>query len=198
MRMLIAICTLALAACGSSKSHDSADKTSVSPGTTDQRAAPEKSETEIARQGDSTQRVYAFGGTIVGSNIGEFGGEIKFLEPDGASYEVISDNSAGVFAMPYGVVALTGLAHLGSSRGAVYLITKAADSPVSATLLMQLPGAPCDVARDADNISMRIGYWEELAPNDHVRKYACYRLSPDRQLSTYECPLPEKSTCNPG
>ena len=198
MRRSIAIFTLALVACGSPESLGSTDAASTSSSALEQHATPEQSETEIARKGDSTQRVYAFGGTIVGSNVGEFGGEIKFQEPDGASYDIISDNSAGVFAMPYGVVAFTGLAHLGSSRGAVHLITKAADSPVSATLLMQLPGAPCDVAKDGDSISMRIGYWEERAPNDHVRKYACYRLSQDRQLSTYECPLPEKSTCNPG
>ena len=198
MRRIVAICTLALAACTPSGDHDSQDKASASSSTLDQQATRIQSETEIPRQGNSTQRVYAFGGTIVGSNVGEFGGEIKFLEPNGVSYDIISDNSAGVFAMPYGVVALTGLAHMGSSRGSVHLISRVADSPVSATLLMELPGAPCDVAKDADSITMRIGYWKELAPNNHVRTYACYRLSPDRQLTKYDCPLPDKSTCNPG
>ena len=199
MRILLATATLALMACSPSETQDSADKIATSSKAIDQRAvAAVESKDEAPRQGDTSQRVHAFGGVIVGSNMGEFGGDVRFTQSDGTSYGIVPNNSAGVFAMPYGVVALTGLEHLGSSRGAVHSISKAVDSPVTAKLMMHLPGAPCDVARDGENITMKIGYWEERSPNDQVRRYACYRLTSDRELSKFECPVPEQQTCNPG
>src|SRR3546814_4876269 len=87
---------------------------------------------EVLRQAEAKQTLQAFGGTLVGKDEGEWGGEVAFREPDGNTYTVIADNSHGIFEMPYGVVALTGLAHLGINRGAITPLNRSADSRRSA------------------------------------------------------------------
>src|SRR3546814_15123212 len=144
MRYIIAIITgvaVVLAGCQPSRDDVLADAA--------QRQA------EVLRQAEAKQTLQAFGGTLVGKDEGEWGGEVAFREPDGNTYTVIADNSHGIFAMPYGVVALTGLAHLGINRGAIHTLSRSADSRVEAKLLVKLPGAPCDVIREGNQITMR-------------------------------------------
>src|SRR3546814_9761494 len=91
--------------------------------------------------------------------------------------------------MPYGVVALTGLAHLGINRGAIHTLSRSADSRVEAKLLVKLPGAPCDVIREGNQITMRIrtGY-EETQNRSSKPIFSCYALRPDKNLVRYDCP----------
>ena len=196
MRELIAIFTLALSACHAPDSHSPVDADPVETQTSEQ-AVSRSVEADTEPQVGSKQSVHAFGGTIVGTNSGEWGGEIAFRENDGTSYTIVPDNSEGIFVMPYGVVALTGLAHLGTNRGTVHILSKSPDSRITATPLVQLPGAPCDVVKEGDRITMKIGYWQQDGPNA-IRKFACYEIRPDRQLARYECPQPEADICFSG
>src|SRR3546814_20754300 len=84
--------------------------------------------------------------------------------------------------MPYGVVALTGLAHLGINRGAIHTLSRSADSRVEAKLLVKLPGAPCDVIREGNQITMRIrpGY-EETQNRSSKPIFSCYALRTDKR-----------------
>src|SRR5690606_27954406 len=115
-----------------------------------------EAQAELLRKVEPKQSLPAFGGTLIGKDEGEWGGEVAFREPDGTTYTVVADNSHGIFEMPYGVIALTGLAHLGGNRGTVHLLSRTPGARVSARPLMQLPGAPCDVVRVGDRINMRI------------------------------------------
>jgi hypothetical protein len=159
-------------------------------------AEAEKAQAEITSQAAAKQSLQAFGGTITGKNEGEWGGEVAFQEPGGSSYTVIADNSHGIFEMPYGVVALTGLAHLGTNRGAVHLLSRPPGSRVSATPLMQLPGSPCDVMRTDNRITMRIFAGNKRLPDGILTsEYSCYALISAKELVQYQCPNPEPEVC---
>lgn len=183
MRRIFAMILVALSGC--QPSHDTA------------LAETERSQAGTLRQTETPQRLHAFGGTLTGKDEGEWGGEVKFQEQDGTSYTVVADNSHGIFEMPYGVVALTGLAHLGSNRGAVHLLTRLPGKRVTARQLMQLPGAPCDVIRTDDRITMRISSWHRNAVSGTVtpQQYTCHALLSDQHLVQYKCPTPEPEIC---
>jgi hypothetical protein len=182
MKQIIAIAVLALVGCQPSRDDVLADAA--------------RTQAEIIRQAEAKQTLRAFGGTIIGKDEGEWGGEIAFREPDGSVYTVIADNSHGIFAMPYGVVAITGLAHLGTNRGAVHLLSRAPDAHVTATPLLQLPGAPCDVAQEGNRITMRISIgYETLSDGTSRPDFRCYALQSSKDLVTYTCPTPQPDIC---
>ena len=117
---------------------------------------------------------------------------IAFQEPNGTFYTVVADNSHGIFEMPYGVIALTGVAHLGSNHGTVHLLSRDPGSRVSARPLLQLPGFPCDVIRVENRITMRIPSGHKKLPDGTMMpSYGCYVLVSDKELVRYTCPTPE-------
>jgi hypothetical protein len=182
MRYIIAICIAVLAGCQPSRDEVVADA--------------KKTQAETIRQAEVKQSLRAFGGTIIGKNEGEWGGEVAFQESDGVTYTVIADNSSGIFEMSYGVIALTGLAHLGVNRGTVHLLSRPHGSRVSAKPLIQLPGAPCDVMRVGNRINMRIPSGHKtLSDGTITSAYTCYALISGKDLMQYQCPVPEPEMC---
>ena len=182
MRLVIALAALALVGC--------------QPSRDDLRADAAQTQAEIIRRAEAKQTLRAFGGTVIGKDEGEWGGEIAFREPDGSVYTVIADNSHGIFAMPYGVVALTGLAHLGTNHGAVYLLSRAAGAQVTATPLMQLPGAPCDVTQEGNRITLRVSIENETRSDGTSRPvFQCYSLQSPKDLVRYRCPISQPDIC---
>ena len=182
MKFLLAIVIVLLAGCQPSRDTVLADA--------------EKAQAEVLRKVEPKQSLPAFGGTVLGKDEGEWGGEVEFHESDGTTYTVVADNSHGIFEMPYGVIALTGLAHLGSHRGTAYLLTRASGARVSAQPLMQLPGSPCDVVRVGDHINMRIPSGQKELPGGvKTSAYSCYALVSAKQLVQYKCPVPEPEIC---
>jgi len=146
---------------------------------------------QIVRRVKAVHALEAFGGTIAGTNQGEFGGEVAFRESNGTAYTVIDDNSVGSFEMPYGVIAVTGLAHLGINRGAVHLLSRPKGARVTARLLLELPGAPCDVLRVDDRLMMRIpADFIRHEDGSATRRFDCYVLESAKKLTRYECPDP--------
>lgn len=84
----------------------------------------------------------AFGGVLLGSDRGEWGGELVFRDRSGTLQRLVDQNVRGIVRMPSGIVVFTGLAHLGMSAGAIYSVSRRADGSVVATLIRQLRGAP--------------------------------------------------------
>jgi HEAT repeat protein len=83
-------------------------------------------------------------GWLVGADDGEFGGELVFKGDDGTSRTVLDANVKSIHLMPDGrMVVPTGLAHLMSNKGALYVVACDASS-CRATLWKRLPGAPRD------------------------------------------------------
>jgi hypothetical protein len=84
----------------------------------------------------------AFGGELLGSDRGEWGGELVFRDGGGAIHPLINRNVRGIAPMPFGVAVFTGLAHLGMSAGNIYSVARRADGAVAATLIHNLRGSP--------------------------------------------------------
>ena len=149
----------------------------------------QQAKSEIPRPIDTKQRVHAFGGTVVGADMGEFGGGVSFIDSDGTTYQVISDNSHGIFNTPHGVLAMTGLAHMSINRGAVYLLSREPNKRVSATVTLQLPGAPCnDTSLSNGDISLRV--FAGIRNNDP--SYRCFLLQSPSRLIEQQCAPKEK------
>jgi len=182
MRLLLAFLLLTCTAC--------------KPSLDEVRADAKKNEAEILRQAETKQSLQAFGGTVIGKDEGEWGGEVVFREPSGKTYQLVPDNSHGIFDMPYGVVALTGLAHLSTNRGAVYVLSKDQGQRVKATSTLHLPGAPCDVARNGGQIHMRIfAGFASSGSGGSKPEYHCYALRSPSNLTREKCSVPESPIC---
>lgn len=82
------------------------------------------------------------GGLLLGSNRGEWGGEVVFLRPGGAQEKVLDENIVGLHKTPQGIVAVTGLAHLMLEQGALYRIERQPDGTFQANWWKRLPGVP--------------------------------------------------------
>lgn len=81
-------------------------------------------------------------GYIVGSNQGEWGGEIVFIDRAGKSHIIVQENTEAIYKTPSGVLATTGLAHLGMNGGLIYRLEKDAVGQWQGRPWRQLPGAP--------------------------------------------------------
>ena len=81
-------------------------------------------------------------GYLVGSDKGEWGGEITFIDVQGDSNVVVGKNTEAIYQTPQGIVAVTGLAHLSSNEGLIYKVTKDAQGKWGAKKWRALPGAP--------------------------------------------------------
>lgn len=84
------------------------------------------------------------GGVLVGTNRGEWEGELVFLSSAAGRQLVIEKNVnvVGLHRVGSHVVAVTGLAHLSVSEGALYRVDPGPDGRLRATEWRVLPGAP--------------------------------------------------------
>lgn len=87
----------------------------------------------------------AFDGELLGSDRGEWGGELVFRDKGAVIHRMLEHNVRAIIPMPFGVVVFTGLAHMGMSTGAIYLITQDPGHLPRANLLHGLSGAPSDI-----------------------------------------------------
>ncbi|MBL9202400.1 MAG: HEAT repeat domain-containing protein [Opitutaceae bacterium] len=81
-------------------------------------------------------------GHLLGTDLGEFGGELVFRDASGARHTITRTNTQGIVRMPFGIVAATGLAHMILNNGFLYLVDfNPGETPV-ARRWKSLPGAP--------------------------------------------------------
>ncbi len=81
-------------------------------------------------------------GYIVGASRGEWGGELMFIDGNGAFTKILDDNIQGIYHTTSGVVVVAGMAHLSSNRGMLYTVIKQADGKWAAVKWRALPGVP--------------------------------------------------------
>jgi HEAT repeat protein len=79
---------------------------------------------------------------IVGTDHGEWGGELYEVGTDSQARVLLDQNTSGVYRLPFGILAVTGLAHLGMDHGALYLVRPLEGGKFKATLWKTLPAAP--------------------------------------------------------
>lgn len=81
-------------------------------------------------------------GYLVGTDNGEWGGEIAFIDGDGNSHLVAHENTEAIYKTAAGIFAVTGLAHMGANSGFIFKIQKGAGQQWTAEKWRALPGAP--------------------------------------------------------
>lgn len=120
-------------------------------------------------------------GWLVGSDQGEWGGELV-LEPEtGPAKTVLHTNIAGVHVLGHaGVVAVTGLAHLGSDGGCLYTVSCTSATTCRATQWKQLPGAPrSSWITEAGDLLVNTTQGSVLvAPDGSIRMAECTKRQP--------------------
>jgi hypothetical protein len=103
-----------------------------------------------APEGSSVHRVkqtpdcglHVEGGVLLGASRGEWGGELVLRRAGAPDLVLIDDNTHGVYRTPSGIIAITGLGHMSSDRGALYRIDCLPDGSCSAKWWKRLPGEP--------------------------------------------------------
>jgi hypothetical protein len=81
-------------------------------------------------------------GYLIGSNRGEWGGEISFVDTKGNVEEVSGRNTEAIYHAGGSILAVTGLAHLTMNSGFILKVSKSADGRWMAANWRVLPGAP--------------------------------------------------------
>lgn len=81
-------------------------------------------------------------GHLVGTDNGEWGGEIRFIDRDGNSNLIAGVNTEGLYETAAGILAVTGLAHLDMNGGVIYKLSRSAAASWTAEKWRALPGAP--------------------------------------------------------
>ncbi len=170
---------------------------SCQPAPGDQLARLKAEEKEMLARTQPDHTLEALGGTINGKDLGEWGGEVTFREQNGHEHQLIDDNSRGIFDMPYGVIAITGLAHLGENRGSVYVIRRGnSTNRVTATKTLTLPGWPCETIASKNEIMLRVfrGYGP-ASERPSSPLYTCYALQSSSRARPTTCPAVVPEGC---
>jgi HEAT repeat protein len=81
-------------------------------------------------------------GWLLGSDRGEWGGELVYRPDQGAIQRFLEDNIQNIYRIGSRTIAVAGLAHLMSNHGMLYELTRAPDGQWSAAPWRSLPGAP--------------------------------------------------------
>lgn len=81
-------------------------------------------------------------GWLTGSNRGEWGGELVFIDEDGNSNIVLNTNVEDIYRLGELTLATTGLAHLGINNGKIYKLELSKGGNWIATPWIKLPGVP--------------------------------------------------------
>lgn len=82
------------------------------------------------------------GGTLTGTNNGEFGGELSWGKGGEQTQLIVKDNVVAIEPAEGGAIALFGLAHMTISYGYAIHLSPLADGGWSLTEVARLPGAP--------------------------------------------------------
>ena len=81
-------------------------------------------------------------GYLVGSDRGEWGGEIAYVNREGKARILMPLNTEAIYKTKAGIVAVTGVAHMTFNSGCLFKISKTADGRWGAEKWRVLPGAP--------------------------------------------------------
>lgn len=133
----------------------------------------------------------AFGGRLLGSDHGEWGGRLSFQYDDGTRVPLLDTNVVGLHRMPFGVVVVTGLWHMTADNGKLLLVTRNGDRKLRVDVLKVLPHAAVKSWQRKDG-SLDIAMLDtDVEPRDGAWPFKCVHLSPDRHVEPIPCPQPD-------
>jgi hypothetical protein len=133
----------------------------------------------------------AFDGQLLGGDRGEWGGELVFRDKHAVIHRMLEHNVLAIIRMPFGIAVFTGLAHMGMSKGAIYVVRQEGHQLPRASLLYELSGVPSDIEWTVDNDlafkvrpGMRAKYdFLSLSPSE------CHLLDKKGELRMLSCAL---------
>jgi hypothetical protein len=133
-------------------------------------------------------QIPAFGGRLLGSDHGEWGGWLSFQYDDGTLVRLLDTNVVGLHRMPFGVVVVTGFWHLTADDGKLLLVTRNGDRKLRVDVLAVLPHAAVQSWQRKDG-SLDIAMLDpDIEPRDGVWAFRCVHLLLDRRLEPMPCP----------
>ncbi len=113
---------------------------------------------------------------FVGSNWGEFVGELVFMEKGKEPLILLKGNIIDIFKMPYGIVALTARLHMTFNEGEVYKVFKNKNDKWEVEHMQALPGATSN-AWKLEGDKILINTYERgsviLLPNGQLEMAKC-------------------------
>lgn len=122
-------------------------------------------------------------GRLLGSDRGEFGGELVLSRKDNDSESepeiILRDNIEDLFLMPYGIVVTAGLDHMGYDHGAVYLLKFSGSQP-TVKKIYDLPSAV-------------VSSWHTKDENILINtRRGSYLIKSSTDMSPIKCPAQNK------
>ncbi|MGN6151143.1 MAG: hypothetical protein ACTHOH_03925 [Lysobacteraceae bacterium] len=133
-------------------------------------------------------QIPAFGGRLLGSNHGEWGGWLSFQYDDGTVVRLLETNVVGLRRMPFGVVVVTGFWHLTADDGKLLLVTRNGDRKLRVEVLAVLPHAAVKSWQRKDG-SLDIAMLDkDIEPRDGVWAFRCVHLRLYRRVESTPCP----------
>ena len=117
----------------------------------------------------------AFGGKLLGTDRGEWTGELLFQDEAGGVERILHENIHGIVRNRVGIFVFTGLHHMGTNVGYIYAIALTSNNDVVATRLGRIPGAPSDVTQHSDGTTNFLVATERYDLGRPV--YDCYELT---------------------
>ena len=138
-----------------------------------------------------TIAVQAFGGYILGTHRGEWGGELAFRNRMGATEVLLHEPVQAIEAIAEQYLAFVGLAHLGLTSGAVYRVAPLETGGVKLELVTQLNGAPMRVGRgeNGDVVFLTASGRYERSGLRAIPIFDCFSLGVDLAIKPISCAI---------
>jgi hypothetical protein len=87
-------------------------------------------------------------GILLCTDNGEFGGNLRFIDNNGSEQILAKGNFKSIYQLDEKLIAITGLAHMSSNSGSIFLINTENPGSYSAIKVLALPGAPFKSKKD--------------------------------------------------
>lgn len=131
----------------------------------------------------------AFGGYILGSHRGEWGGELAFRHPDGRTEVLLHEPVDAIESFAGRELAFVGLAHMGLNEGKIYEIRVDASGDIAVGVVVELPGAPIFSGRgDSGELLFLTASGRFKRNGLHaIPIFDCYSLAEDLIVRTESC-----------
>jgi hypothetical protein len=135
-------------------------------------------------------QVPAFGGYLLGSDHGEWGGRLSFLYENGQRVVLLDKNVVGIHRLPFGYAVVTGFWHGTRDEGELLLVTHKRQDQLSVDRLMLLPHAAYKSWQRPDgslDIAMFTGQFNDDGP-EGAPIFSCIHYALDRMVQPTVCP----------
>ena len=141
----------------------------------------------VREQAGFDRRLPAFGGELLGSDRGEFVGELAFRSPGGEITPLLETNVRSLHETPTGFIAVTGLAHLSLNGGAIVSIARSGPHRLTVDKVTGLPGAPLATRQRADgSVAIKL-FTGEFDAGGAGLIHTCVLFDAKRKLAPVEC-----------